>query len=132
MTGRGPPAACWDPINFAPDGSARELHADIDVEHNYIVNSLVGTDPRIRRRVIGNFSTGYHCRNGGGDEVRADGNLPVVDQAGDTIGDGYDDLPSAVVRAARGYPGIGDLAAGAAASADPDLPPQYGRDIRLK
>lgn len=29
-----------------------------------------------------NFSTGYHARNGGGDSIRTDGNLPVIDVRG--------------------------------------------------
>lgn len=29
--------------------------------------------------VIADFSTGYHSRNGGGDSIRTDGDLPVVD-----------------------------------------------------
>lgn len=30
-------------------------------------------------RIIEDFSTGYHSRNGGGDSIETDGNLPVVD-----------------------------------------------------
>jgi hypothetical protein len=29
--------------------------------------------------VISDFSTGYHARNGGGDSIRTDGDLPIVD-----------------------------------------------------
>ena len=29
--------------------------------------------------MIENFSTGYHCRNGGGDLIITDGNLPIID-----------------------------------------------------
>ena len=105
-----------------------KIDADIDVERDYIVTSLEATNPRIRHRIIENFSTGYHSRNGGGDEVHTDGDLPVVDLTGRTSDMAYDDLPPAVVRAARGYPDIGDPSAGAAASADPDLPARYGPD----
>jgi hypothetical protein len=29
--------------------------------------------------VIADFATGYHARNGGGDSIRTDGDLPIVD-----------------------------------------------------
>ena len=35
--------------------------------------------PEITVNVIADFSTGYHSRNGGGDSIRTDGDLPVVD-----------------------------------------------------
>lgn len=35
-----------------------------------------------RSGVLENFSTGYHARNGGGDSIRTDGNLPVIDVRG--------------------------------------------------
>ena len=35
--------------------------------------------------VIRDFSTGYHSRNGGGDVIRTDGDLPIIDaEAGGT------------------------------------------------
>ena len=35
--------------------------------------------PTVGVEVIENFSTGYHSRNGGGDPIQTDGNLPMVD-----------------------------------------------------
>ena len=35
--------------------------------------------PEIRIEVIENFSSGYHARNGGGDRIRTDGDLPILD-----------------------------------------------------
>lgn len=29
-------------------------------------------------KVIENYSTGYHHRNGGGDSIKTDGDLPIV------------------------------------------------------
>uniref|UniRef100_A0ABS1FJ99 LssY C-terminal domain-containing protein n=1 Tax=Corynebacterium antarcticum TaxID=2800405 RepID=A0ABS1FJ99_9CORY len=109
-----------------------KIDADIDVERDHIVSSLEGADPGIRHRVIEKFSTGYHSRNGGGDEVHTDGDLPVIDLTGCASATDYGDLPPAVVRAARGYPDIRDPAAGAAASADPDLPARYAPDSGVK
>ncbi|MCK7676946.1 LssY C-terminal domain-containing protein [Corynebacterium meridianum] len=109
-----------------------KIDADIDVERDYIVRSLESADHKIRHRVIEKFSTGYHSRNGGGDEVRTDGDLPVVDLTAHTSEFTYDELPSAVLRAARGYPDIGDPAAGAAAGPDPDLPGHHRGDTGTK
>ena len=32
-----------------------------------------------RSSMLRDFSTGYHARNGGGDSIRTDGDLPIVD-----------------------------------------------------
>ena len=56
-----------------------KIDADIDVERDHIMQTLVGADPDVRIEVLRDFSTGYHSRNGGGDSVRTDGDLPVVD-----------------------------------------------------
>jgi hypothetical protein len=56
-----------------------KIDADIDVERDHIVHTLVASDASVRVDVIEDFSTGYHSRNGGGDTIRTDGDLPVVD-----------------------------------------------------
>ncbi|HEY5783841.1 MAG TPA: LssY C-terminal domain-containing protein [Microlunatus sp.] len=54
-----------------------KIEADIDVERDHVVGTMrrscVGVE------VVRNFSTGYHSRNGGGDRIRTDGDLPVID-----------------------------------------------------
>jgi hypothetical protein len=55
------------------------IDADIDIERDHIVGSLTAADPDVRVDVIRDFSTGYHSRNGGGDSIRTDGDLPIVD-----------------------------------------------------
>ncbi|MDO5627447.1 MAG: LssY C-terminal domain-containing protein [Mobilicoccus sp.] len=55
------------------------IDRDIDVERDYIVDSLRYASPEIRVSTIEDFSTGYHHRNGGGDAITTDGDLPVVD-----------------------------------------------------
>ena len=55
-----------------------KIEADIDVERDHVVATMrrsceVGVD------VIRDFSTGYHARNGGGDVIRTDGDLPIID-----------------------------------------------------
>ncbi|WP_427129181.1 LssY C-terminal domain-containing protein [Pseudarthrobacter sp. S9] len=50
-----------------------------DAERDHIVGSITRADPAVGLRVIRDFSTGYHTRNGGGDSIITDGDLPVVD-----------------------------------------------------
>jgi len=52
---------------------------DIDAERDHIVETVTRADPTVRVDVIRDFSTGYHARNGGGDRIETDGDLPVVD-----------------------------------------------------
>jgi len=56
-----------------------KIDADIDVERDHIVQSVSAADPEVTVRVLKDFSTGYHSRNGGGDSVRTDGDLPILD-----------------------------------------------------
>ena len=52
---------------------------NIDAERDYLVSSLQQTSANVSVNVIRNFSSGYHSRNGGGDSIATDGDLPVVD-----------------------------------------------------
>lgn len=56
-----------------------KIDRDIDVERDYIVETITDANPQASVRTLEDFSTGYHSRNGGGDVIRTDGNLPVVD-----------------------------------------------------
>ncbi|KQR62272.1 hypothetical protein ASF98_15180 [Arthrobacter sp. Leaf337] len=49
-----------------------------DDERDHIVASISAAEPSADVRVIRDFSTGYHTRNGGGDEIATDGDLPIV------------------------------------------------------
>ena len=55
------------------------IAGDIDAERDHIVATLTEANPSASVTVIRNFSTGYHDRNGGGDAIDTDGDLPVVD-----------------------------------------------------
>lgn len=59
-----------------------KIDEDIDAERDYIIGTIRYADPAVKVRVIEDFSTAYHHRNGGGDRIRTDGHLPVVDAAG--------------------------------------------------
>lgn len=52
---------------------------DIDVERDHIVTTLTEANPGAEVDRIRHFASGYHARNGGGDEMVTDGDLPVVD-----------------------------------------------------
>lgn len=52
---------------------------DTDLERDHIVRQLLAADEAVRVDVIEDFSTGFHSRNGGGDSIRTDGDLPIVD-----------------------------------------------------
>ncbi len=56
-----------------------KIDADTDVERDHIVATVRGAVPAAHIEVIADFSTGYHARNGGGDSIRTDGDLPIVD-----------------------------------------------------
>lgn len=55
-----------------------KVDRDIDIERDYIVASVRYAVPAATVDVIKDFSTGYHSRNGGGDAVVTDGDLPVL------------------------------------------------------
>ncbi|MFJ2300789.1 LssY C-terminal domain-containing protein [Oerskovia paurometabola] len=59
-----------------------KIEADTDEERDHVVATLLGADVGVEVEVIEDFSTGYHARNGGGDAIRTDGDLPVADVRG--------------------------------------------------
>lgn len=58
-----------------------KIDANTDIERDHIVSTLLAADVGAEVSVIRDFSTGYHSRNGGGDSIETDGDLPVVDLA---------------------------------------------------
>ncbi len=59
-----------------------KIDADVDAERDYIINTVRYRDPECKVRVIEQFSTSFHDRNGGGDAVQTDGDMPVLDVSG--------------------------------------------------
>lgn len=55
-----------------------KIDANIDIERDHVVGTVLGanSDASVERLV--DFSTGYHSRNGGGDSIRTDGDLPIL------------------------------------------------------
>ena len=56
-----------------------KIDANTDIERDHIVSTLVDAGIGVEVAVIQDFSSGYHARNGGGDAIETDGDLPVVD-----------------------------------------------------
>jgi hypothetical protein len=52
---------------------------DTDAERDFIVKTVLDAEPTASVSVIRDFSAGYHSRNGGGDTIVTDGDLPVLD-----------------------------------------------------
>lgn len=58
------------------------IDENIDVERDYVIDTVRYADPRVQVEVIREFSAAYHHRNGQGDRIRTDGDLPIIDVAG--------------------------------------------------
>lgn len=71
-----------------------KIDANTDIERDHIVSTLQDAGIGAEVSVIRDFSSGYHSRNGGGDSIETDGDLPVVDLTAVSV------EPSAVARAA--------------------------------
>lgn len=56
-----------------------KIEEDTDVERDYLIETITEADPSVSVEVIEGYSSGYHSRNGGGDRIITDGNLPIVD-----------------------------------------------------
>ena len=83
-----------------------KIDADIDVERDHIVTTVLAANPDARVEVLHDFSTGYHSRNGGGDSIRTDGDLPIVDVHGASpLGAEADAAPASIPVAPAGGAG---------------------------
>ena len=89
-----------------------KIDADTDVERNHIVATLTAADPAITVSVLADFSTGYHSRNGGGDTIRTDGDLPVVDLRAVAVADAASPAEPAAASALGGAGGAASVTGG--------------------
>jgi len=55
------------------------VDADIDIERDYVIDTVRYVEPEASLRVIKEYSNAFTTRNGGGDVVRTDGSLPILD-----------------------------------------------------
>ncbi len=56
-----------------------KIDENTDVERDFVIHTVTGSVPEVDVEVLEQFSSGYHSRNGGGDRIRTDGDLPVLD-----------------------------------------------------
>lgn len=56
-----------------------KIDANTDIERDHIVTTVCADNSLVRLRVLKDFATGYHSRNGGGDSITTDGGLPILD-----------------------------------------------------
>jgi hypothetical protein len=56
-----------------------KIETNTDVERDYIMDTITSGCPEVAVEVVRDFSTGYHSRNGGGDLIQTDGDLPIID-----------------------------------------------------
>ncbi|GAA2224031.1 LssY C-terminal domain-containing protein [Herbiconiux moechotypicola] len=56
-----------------------KIDENTDVERDHIVSTVQEADAAVAVTVLKDFATGYHSRNGGGDAIVTDGDLPVID-----------------------------------------------------
>lgn len=70
-----------------------KIDAQVDVERDHIVATVMGAEPAVTHSVIDDFATGYHSRNGGGDLIVTDGDLPILDVS--AVAAGADVVPEA-------------------------------------
>lgn len=66
-----------------------KIDADIDVERDHVVATVMAANDAATVETLVDFSAGYHSRNGGGDSIQTDGDLPILDlRKLHAIGDG--------------------------------------------
>lgn len=55
-----------------------KIEEDIDIERDYVISTL--RDARMTQKVetVEHYASGFRSRNGGGDHIRTDGNLPFI------------------------------------------------------
>jgi hypothetical protein len=72
-------------VSFFTLQITHRIAEDTDVERDHVVSSLKAADPAVSVRVLRDFTSGYHSRNGGGDRFVTDGDLPIVDISAVTV-----------------------------------------------
>ena len=55
------------------------IDENTDIERDYIIDSVLKHNDGVVIHDLPHFTTGYHSRNGGGDQFITDGNLPILD-----------------------------------------------------
>lgn len=69
-------------ISFFTLQVTHRIDENTDIERDHVVSTVSTGTPAVAVRVLNDFTTGYHSRNGGGDRFVTDGNLPILDVTG--------------------------------------------------
>lgn len=87
------------------------IDENTDIERDHIIDSVLSTNDAVVVHDLPHFTTGYHSRNGGGDQFVTDGNLPILDLnavavAGPALPSGTEDETTSdgALEPARGAP----------------------------
>ncbi|PID33063.1 hypothetical protein CR969_02740 [Candidatus Saccharibacteria bacterium] len=56
-----------------------KIDENTDIERDYIIDTVKKATKTVKLDMLKDFSTGYHSRNGGGDSIQTDGNLPILE-----------------------------------------------------
>lgn len=59
-----------------------KIDPHVDDERDHIIATVRASEPAVGLTVLEDFFTGYHSRNGGGDLIQTDGDLPILDLRG--------------------------------------------------
>lgn len=65
-------------LSFFTGQVTHKINSDIDNERNFVLSTFKQTNLSFSITVIEHFTTSFHGRNGGGDEIFTDGSLPFV------------------------------------------------------
>lgn len=65
-------------VSFFTGQVTHKINSDVDRERDFVLNSFKQVDQSISIDVVEHFTTSYHSRNGGGDEIFTDGALPFI------------------------------------------------------
>ena len=66
-------------VSFFTLQLTHRIDEDTDIERDYVIKTVLNSSKKVQMTLLKDFSTGYHSRNGGGDMIRTDGDLPVLE-----------------------------------------------------
>ena len=80
-----------------------KIDENTDIERDHIVATVSTANPDVRVTLIEDFATGYHSRNGGGDSIITDGDLPIVDVRSLPVDDALETVPRGLILDSTGH-----------------------------
>ncbi|WP_207695858.1 hypothetical protein DOK67_0001425 [Enterococcus sp. DIV0212c] len=65
-------------FSFFTGQVTHKINSDVDKERDFVLDTFKQTDYVLSIEIVEHFTTSYHGRNGGGDEIFTDGALPFI------------------------------------------------------